>query len=325
MRKGNREQGTGKTNAPAPRLSPGKIGLGLAAIAGVGLVAGSLTYAWFATHPPRLRVRAKKARGLPIEPVTFLSRDGLKISGWFIPAENAVGAIILCHGHPANRMEMLPRARTLHPAGFHLLLFDFRSLGESEGKLCSIGLHETQDLQGAADYLFQRTEMRGLPLGVYGISMGGAVAIMTAAKDDRFAAVATHGAYADLDTAITQRGRMILGPLGRLFSAPTAFFGRRWLPCEPRHVSPVMVIEKIAPRPILIFHGARDISVNPADGKALYAAAEQPKSLRILPRSWHITVHPSERAAYDRELIAFFQGNLNHRVHREEHGDAENK
>ena len=303
MSVGNREQGTGNRGAA------GKIGVGVA-IAGAGLAVGSLVYAWFATHPPRLKVRLKKAGGLPIEPVTFLSRDGLKISGWFIPAENPVGGVILCHGHPANRMEMLPVARTLHPAGFNILLFDFRSLGESEGKLCSIGLHETQDLQGAADYLLARPEMDGLKLGVYGISMGGAVSILTAAKDERFAAVATHGAFADLNTAIRQRGRMILGPLGPLFSAPTAFFGRRWLPCEPHEISPVAVIEKIAPRSVLILHGGRDISVHPADGKALYAAAAEPKSLRILPRSWHITVHPAERAAYNRELIAFFQENL---------------
>ena len=205
---------------------------------------------------------------------------------------------------------MLPAARTLHPAGLNLLLFDFRSLGESEGKLCSIGLHETQDLQGAADYLLTRPEMDGLGLGVYGISMGGAVAILTAAKDDRFAAVVSHGAFADLDTALRQRGRMILGPLGPLFSAPTAFFGRRWLPCEPRDVSPAAVITQIAPRPVLILHGGRDVSVNPADSKTLYAAAAEPKTLRILPRSWHITVHPAERAAYNRDLIAFFQEKL---------------
>ena len=303
MKTGKREEERGKRN------KAGKIGAGLA-IAGAGLAVSSLVYAWFATHPPRLRVRPKKAGQLPIEPVTFLSRDGLKISGWFIPAENPIGGIILCHGHPANRMEMLPAARTLHPAGFNILLFDFRSLGESEGELCSIGLHETQDLQGAADYLLARPEMDGLGLGVYGISMGGAVSILTAAKDERFAAVATHGAFADLTTAIRQRGRMIFGPLGPLFSAPTAFFGRRWLPCEPHEISPVAGIAQIAPRPVLILHGGRDISVNPADGKALYAAARDPKALRILPRSWHITVHPAERAAYDREIIAFFEENL---------------
>ncbi len=292
----------------------GKIGVGLAVV-GAGIAAGSLAYAWFATHPPRLRVRPKKARDLPIESVTFPSRDGLKISGWFVPAENAVGAIVLCHGHPANRMEMLAAARTLHPAGFHILLFDFRSLGESEGDLCTIGLHETQDLQGAADYLLAQPEMKGLPLGVYGISMGGAVAILTAAKDERFAAVAAHGAFADLDTAIAQRGRMILGRLGPLFSVPMARFGQRWLPCKPVEISPVAVIAQIAPRPILILHGARDISVSPADGKALYAAAQQPKSLQILPRSWHITVHPAERKDYNRELITFFQENLSTNYH----------
>jgi len=273
---------------------------------------GTSGFAWLAAHPFRLPVlHPLKPTGFELEPVTFPSRDGVRIAGWFAPAASeARGGIILCHGHPMNRVEMLPWARLLQPAGYHILLFDFRALGQSEGNLCTIGYHEVRDLLGAADYMTERPEMAGLPLGVYGISMGAAVSLMAAAQDERFAAVATHAAYASLDTAIEQRGRMFLGPAGPAFSRPARYWAKRWLEIDPSQVSPLDMVASIAPRPLFLSQGKRDITISPADGKALYAAAGEPKTLRMLPRSWHVMIHSSERPAYEAELLRFFTTNL---------------
>jgi uncharacterized protein len=281
------------------------------AVAGVALAAGSYALAYLSTHPPRRRLRAP-AHDDPfvLEEVQFLSRDGLRLSGWFIPSEGAQAGIILCHGFPNNRSEMLTWARMLHRAGFDLLMFDFRALGQSEGNLCAIGGMEVHDLLGAADYLESRPEMQGLPMGVFGLSMGGAVSIMTAAEDERLQAVATHGAYASLHTAIAQRCRMLAGPLGPALHAPTTWWGRRWFPIHPKNVSPVRAIGKIAPRPVLLFHGEHDVIVRPQDAHALYRAAGGPKELHTLPRSWHVRIDARELPGYEKTLVRFFQRHL---------------
>ncbi len=294
--------------------SPGLIGVGLL-LAGAGWAAGTLAYAWLATHPARLPIlHGKKENDPEWQGVTFPTSDGLNIAGWFAAANPAngpaQGGVILCHGHPMNRVEMLPWARLMHHAGFHTLLFDFRALGQSEGTLCSIGYHEVKDLLGAVAYLDARPEMDGLPIGAYGISMGGAVCLMAAAQEPRLAAVATHGAYASLDRAIDQRGRAVLGPAGVAFSRPAAYWGKRWMSADPATVSPLAVVSQIAPRPVLLMHGARDRIVNPADARALYEAAQQPKTLTLWPRSWHVRIHPEERPTYEATLKAFFQSNL---------------
>ncbi|MDH4137348.1 MAG: hypothetical protein OEW09_11640, partial [Anaerolineae bacterium] len=36
--------------------------------------------------------------GLAYEEVTFPSRDGLTLRGWFIPAPEARGTVVFCHG-----------------------------------------------------------------------------------------------------------------------------------------------------------------------------------------------------------------------------------
>ena len=284
--------------------------LGLSA-AGAMWGLGSLAFAYFSTHPIRRRLRRSPVEfELPFEDVSFRARDGVRLSGWFMPAPEARAGIILCHGFPHNRTEMLFWAKPLHAAGFHLLLFDFRRLGLSEGELCSIGHHEIGDLLGAVDYLSERPEMSALPLGVFGLSMGGAVALMAAAQDERIAAVATHGAYASLDRAIAQHCRLYFGPFAPAMHPPATWWGRRWLPLDPREVSPLDAVPQIAPRPILLYHGGRDIIARPADARALYEAASEPKQLHLLPRSWHVYIHPEERDDYEKTLLGFFHDAL---------------
>lgn len=282
--------------------------------AGAALTAGSLALAYFSTHPCRIPLWTNPGRlGWDYEDVEFPSRDGTRISGWFIPAEDARAGIILCHGFPMNRAEMLGWAPALRQLGVHLLLFDFRALGRSGGDLCTIGHHETLDMLGAADYLEDRPEMSGLPMGAFGLSMGGAVAIMASAQDQRIAAVATHGAYATLEDAMVRRCRLYAGPFGPALYTPTRWWGRRWMPIDPGEVSPLDVIGRIAPRPVLMFHGMRDKVVSPQDAERLYDAAGAPKILHRMARSWHFRIHTTDREEYDRILLGFFSSFLTER------------
>jgi uncharacterized protein len=282
-----------------------------ALLIGAGFALGTLAYTYLATHPPRRKVRLPGSDSdLLVEEVEFESRDGVRLSGWFLAAEEACGAVILCHGYPANRAEVLPWARLLYEAGFHVLLFDFRAMGQSGGKLSTIGYHEVNDLLGASDYLHSRPEMDGLKAGVFGLSMGGAVALMAAAQDTRLSAIVTHGAYATLERAIDQRGRAILGKLGKVVSRPAMWWGQRLIAINPREVSPVEAIRTIPLRPMLFFHGQRDFIVNPQDGVELAHAINCPDALRRLPRSFHVRVHPDEWQAYREEFVAFFLEHL---------------
>lgn len=291
---------------------------GLGALTG-GLLWGALlySYAYIATHPPRFPVLLPKdANSLGLEEVSFPSRDSLMLSGWFLPASvpNPRGGIILCHGHMFNRMEMVPWAPLFQSLGFHVLLFDFRKSGRSGGHICTIGHLERLDLLGALDYLGCRPEMKGLPIGVYGHSMGGSVAIMVAAYDQRIAAVAAHGAFATLERAVRRRSRLLFGPLAPFVTPVVLHLGQRWVQAPPQAISALEAICHIAPRPVLLFHGKRDHIVPVEDAYDLYANAYSPRALHVLPQSGHIWIAPEERAAYDQILTRFFidssQGNL---------------
>src|SRR5581483_3975040 len=208
------------------------------------------------THPRRKRLWQHPSDfGLPCEKVHFRAADGLRLSGWLIPApaeNDREAVIVVCHGYPYNRCEMLPHARFLHEAGFTVLLFDFRAMGESEGDLSTIGHEEVQDLLGALDYLTRRQDTVGLPVGALGHSLGGAVAIMAAARDERLRAVVAEASYPDLQDALEARFRVFLGPASKLIAHPISLWASRWVPVAPCDVSPLRDIAAIAPRAVLI-------------------------------------------------------------------------
>jgi fermentation-respiration switch protein FrsA (DUF1100 family) len=285
------------------------------------LFGGAWFIAYIATHPPRKRLRRTPAEfGAAYEDIQFPSRDGLPLSGWYVPARpvegRSTGVVILCHGMSANREEVLNWAAALYERGLALIMFDFRALGRSGGDRCTFGSEEPNDLLGAVDYVRSRPELADCPIGVFGFSMGGATAILVAADDPRIAAVATHGAFATLQSAITQRCKHHYGEtLSPLVEWILRNVGKQfgWYPAG--EVTPVTVISRLAPRPLLILHGGRDKIVTPTDARDLIAAAGEPKSLRMLPRSGHARIHRNLRGPVERRVAQFFNTALT-RAHR---------
>ena len=67
--------------------------------------------------------------------VSFKTADGLTLRGWYIPcAKETQKTLILLHGYPADKGNILPALAFLHE-DFNLLLFDFRYLGQERGQL----------------------------------------------------------------------------------------------------------------------------------------------------------------------------------------------
>lgn len=246
---------------------------------------------------------------MPGEDVSFASDedDHLSLRGWFVPAEGTPrGVLVLCHGRQGTRADMLRHAQYLRQAGFSCLTFSFRACGDSPGTMSTIGWREVGDALGAVRYLKSRPDTRNLPLGIYGSSMGAAVAIQAGAKSPLIRAVAADSSYTYLDRAIDQRFRGLMGGAGPLFAIPVGFFGERMTGMHAHDISPLVVVGKIAPRPLFLIHGKSDILIRYQDSEELYRAAGQPKTLWLVPGAAHVqnfTLHPDE---YRSRLRDFF-------------------
>lgn len=167
-----------------------------AALVVAGLLLASLVSFWLAVRPPRIAIplRPDDYR-LAVEDVTIRADDGVRLAGWLIPRPGAP-TIVLLHGYPAEKADLLPIAAALAPH-FAILLVDQRYFGGSEGRATTLGFRERADLARVLDFL----EARGATtVGVFGFSLGGAVALLTAAEDARIRAIAAYAPFADLKT-----------------------------------------------------------------------------------------------------------------------------
>jgi uncharacterized protein len=164
-----------------------------------GLVVGALLVASLASfalavRPPRMTVPlSPDDYRLKVERVAIHTDDGVRLAGWFVPRPGAP-AVILLHGYPAEKADLLPIAAALAPQ-FATLLVDQRYFGDSEGRATTLGFRERTDLKRMLDFL----DARGVTsVGVFGFSLGGAVALLTAAEDSRIGAIAAYAPFADL-------------------------------------------------------------------------------------------------------------------------------
>ena len=167
-----------------------------AAVFAGAFVALSLVSFWQAVRPPRIVVPLAPGEfGLTVETVTIAADDGVKLAAWLVPRAGAP-AIVLLHGYPVEKADLLPIAAVL-ARHFTVLLLDQRYFGQSGGRATTLGLRERRDLSRAIDFL----AARGFDhVGVFGLSLGGAVALLAAADDARIRAVAAYAPFADLKT-----------------------------------------------------------------------------------------------------------------------------
>jgi len=205
-----------------------------------------------AVRPPRIPIDLRPADvGLAVEEQTIRTADGLQLAAW-VATRPGRPALILLHGYPANKRDLLPLAAVLHRQ-FTVLLVDHRYFGQSEGSVTTLGYRERDDLKRAVDVL----EARGLgPVGVFGYSFGGAVALLTAAEDPRIRAVASVAAFADLRVL----GRDLYAGLW-LLREPLVGLMRVWsrlfLGADITRPSPEQAARRLA-IPVLLMHSRAD-------------------------------------------------------------------
>jgi len=241
-----------------------------------------------------------------LENVIFQSNDGTLLSGWFIPGKTPK-TVILLHGFTDIRDKMLPHADFLHDAGYSVLLFDFRSRGDSEGDAVTLGYHEQGDVQGAVQYLKNREDADGENLGVLGVSMGGATAIMTAADTPELKAVVSESAFKSVDSAIASSFEHFIHLPAFPFAPITVFIIEQRLGINANQVVPEEYVGLISPRPVFIIHGHEDETIVTGDANAIYAAAREPKEdLWLIPGAGHAEGAEIAPEEYAMRVVAFF-------------------
>jgi len=244
--------------------------------------------------------------GMPCKEIDFSSTDGMRLKGWLIIKDKNQPVIILCHGLGTNKSDVIEFANFLYQADYNVFIFDFRAHGESEGTVNSFGYREQKDLEGAIKELSERGDIAAGNYGVFGISMGAAVAIMVGERNPRIKAIVVDSPYLSLEKSITDHAKFLYNfpkfPIAD-FSI-LAYRLRFWI--NSKTISPLKAIGQISPRPVLIINGADDPRMPASDAKKLYEAAKEPKQLWLVPEAGHLESYSAAGNEYKRRVVDFF-------------------
>jgi fermentation-respiration switch protein FrsA (DUF1100 family) len=246
--------------------------------------------------PDKNDTKTPRDFGMSYENIDFLSTDGLHLKGWWMPAatgattgdSTAEGTIIYCHGQNRTRVEMLPMAELGHQLGYNGLAFDFRHQGASEGKISSVGYWERRDVDGAVRYaLDDRHAAR--PVVLWGVSLGAAASLMSAAETPAVAAVISDSTFLSFeDTARHHWGLFFRGwPSFPMFNETMALI--RWKAhFKASDFDLRVAVQHINPRPILFIGVQGDPRMPPDIARTLYSLSNSPdKMLLIVPGTRH--------------------------------------
>lgn len=239
-----------------------------------------------------------------VEELTFTASDGTRLAGWWLDRPGSQRVAVVCHGHRGSKADMLGIGPGLWREGWSVLLFDFRGNGQSADGPQSLAHYEQRDLQAALD--LAATRRPDAQIDLVGFSMGAAVSLQVAARDERVRRVVADSSFAEIPGVVAQaaRGmRLPPVPMVQLVDHATRWrYGYRF-----SQVQPVEAVGAIAPRPLLLLHGTDD-SVIPVEHAHRLAAAAGPGSrLEIIEGVDHCGGYFADRPGFIRRVADFLQ------------------
>ncbi len=202
-----------------------------------------------------------------VRQMSVTTPDGLALLAWYLPPIATDGRVVLyLHGNAANIGHRAYRLGPFQRLGWGVLLLEYRGYGGNPGQPTEAGL-----IIDAQSGLAALREM-GFPLSailLWGESLGTGPAVQLA-QQHAVGAVLLESPYTSIADIARSRYRM---------------FPVDWLLLDRfdslRRIGSVQA-------PVLVMHGAHDSIIPTAMGRAIYAAAPDPKRLWIAPHAGHL-------------------------------------
>lgn len=242
-------------------------------------------------QPNRVLYQTPAKHGLKYEDIKFKSKDGTQLTGWFIPAtQKAKGTVIHFHGNAQNMTAHFSFVAWLPKNQFNVFTFDYRGYGQSAGTPTRDGVHA--DCIAALKYIKSRKDIDQDRIIVIGQSLGGANAIAANAEKNwqgirGIVIESAFSSYRKIARDVVNNSSLgsVSGPITSVM-------------VHDRH-SPMDVVHKISPTPILFIHGTADRVIPYKHAVELYNKAKDPKQIWTIKNGRHTQAF----SKYAREVL----------------------
>ena len=230
-----------------------------------------------------------------------ISSGDRELDGVILMPANKVPDALILHFHEGfrNISHTIKNVNWLVDHGFAVMAFDYSGYGKSTGPTSMSNLIE--DGRSAIRESRNIEQVKDLPLVLFGQSMGGQLAIISAALETpNKCLIVSESTYADARVHASDK----MSQLGFLW----LFKWIGYLATNNEFIA-LDYIEKISPDKFLLAHGGRDTDILPKHGKALFDAT-QDKAQSIFPdHLGHLDIFTKEQ--YRLICVSFIRDKLN--------------
>lgn len=195
--------------------------------------------------------------------------DSLNLAGYFVKpkADSIKGIVIFLHGVSSCKEVFLEFSKYLSEKGIASALIDLRAHGKSGGRFNTYGFYEKKDISKAASFL--RKDYGDLPIGLWGNSLGAAIAYQALAYDSTLAFGVIQSTFSDLPQIIEDYGKRMIGVKIPGLADYALKKASRIADFPAFEVSPSESAKKIT-QPVYVMHGDKDINISIAYGRQNY-------------------------------------------------------
>lgn len=201
--------------------------------------------------------------------------NDVSIQTWYKPAQKGMPTIIYCHGNASHIGNRAGIFSALSGKGFGVLAVSYRGYGKSGGSPSEDGLYA--DARAAVAYALNDKKIPPEKIIIFGESLGTGVAVQMAGEY-RVGGLILQAPY----TSISDRASEIYWfiPVKLILMDDFDSIGK---------------INRVL-SPLLIFHGAQDLTIPISHGKKLFSAANEPKEAVFFPEVGHNNFDSAEIA-----------------------------
>ena len=223
-------------------------------------------------RPDRMTANQRQLIPEGAENVWFNSADGTRLNGWFFESQSGpeIATLIFFHGNGGNIRNVSWLGQRFAKQGFDVLLFDYRGYGVSDG-VASAESELYADGDAAVAFVMNQKKARPERVVLYGHSLGTAV-VADVASRGQFGAVVLEAGFSSASSVATAALPWL--PQFLHFLGKNRFESARKLASVTS--------------PILIAHGDPDGTIPTAEAHLLFASANEPKKLLIIPGAGHV-------------------------------------
>jgi len=229
------------------------------------------------------------------ENVTFLS-EGQKIAGVLhLPEKKNPPCVIASHGLLSSKdsEKYIALGDRLSQEGIAMLRFDFRGIGESDGRMEDDTVsRRIMDLGSAIEFIRSRRDLKGR-IGLLGSSLGGHVSLIKASQEEKIRAIVIWATPFHLDDLKSNQGTEG-HPLPE-----QAFFEDL-----PKHQL-LPLLSRVSN--CLVIHGEKDELVPVNQAWEIFHSLGAPKEIRILEGADHRLTDPAHRSLAMELSTAWFK------------------